>query len=917
MPAHAPLQVAPRQPEVRPAPPEKKPVAAPTPSNSAVQEQLNQTADGAPTTSQKNIGGVDGLASDNPLHTRQGGGRSTSGKKPGSTKLTEDPFGFGVQHTSEESQVTRKKKHHLAEKRRTERTHNAGQIVDGDLQLNRTTVRENTRGKKTSSRTETTHGAEIDFDKPLESKYTGSRSKTDASGKTTTNSMTVGPDGGSFTRSTEKNGKTSSFGVHGNPMEREVGIHGGVGKKFKGGNSVGLNGHVTAKLPGVSQGTVKAGDDSGLVHDEALRVSGEDELQYYGEDNALSLGLGVNAKLGVVGVQAHGHYANESSTNFYSTGGLSDEQLEKRGEEMIRTPEGDRASKLDDLNLLGREGEDGEKIAGLQPGEGVSMQSATSAGGGAGLSVYGVGAAGSYNNEQVQRTMVHRNEDGSTTFDITTADLNQGKGELQVGGGAAAAGYEANWGDASNINLTFEDNESGRAKMTEFVKTGVIPGAMGENDPERATYERLAAKEDLSKAERAQLASIADRVNGSYMEASAFEASGDQDGDVRIRTSKGSHEAGKVYSSVLGMETSASEKTTYDERTRYDENGINQVGDKGHRLQDNVVVAEENIRYDLNPEFGGDTRIEADARNWDGEHRNEFTNSGKTYPTFDSFFGGNETGEAGVWGDGKAGTTQASVDFSERDIATFQDKAKNLDLTSLTSTDRAAVEKEAKLRADANRPLTGDELASHLARQQAAADLEKIVPRDDPEFESIVAEQSERLLKDGSDAFLEGKTPEDLLRATEEIKAPLWEALAEGKANGMQHALAGIESGEDFTNAPYEVRRALLDRVVAGEAGTEDLKNVSYDNDTWQAALAMLSNGKGKTDRARVFHGLVQDDIRGGRGKGDTKSSSANRVLDTITHTIPDIGDLPQHDQGQDPEALQRFINRQISLKRQ
>jgi hypothetical protein len=401
------------------------------------------------------------------------------------------------------------------------------------------------------------------------------------------------------------------------------------------------------------------------------------------------------------------------------------------------------------------------------------------------------------------------------------------------------------------------------------------------------------------------------------MEASDFEAGGDQDGAVGVRTSKGTHKAGKVYSSVLGMETSASEKTTTHERTRYDENGINQVGDRGQRLQDNVVIAEENIRYDLNPEGRGDTRIEADARNWDGEHENEFENAGKRYPQFDSVFGGSDTGEAGVWADGKKGTTEGSVDFSETDIATFQDKAQNLDLSSLSSRDRAAVEKEAELRAAANRPLTGDELASHLARQQAASDLEKILPRDDPEFESIVAEQSERLLADGSDAFLEGKTPEDLLRATEEIKAPLWEALSKGKASELQHALAGIESGGDFTNAPYEVRRALLDRVVAGEAGTEDLENVSFDNDTWQAALAMLSNGKGKTDRARVFHGLIQEDIEGGRGKDDTKGSSANRVLDLITHTIPDIGDLPQHDRGQDPEALQRFINQQVSLRRQ
>lgn len=912
MAAHAPRQVvppAPQQQEVEPT------VPAHVQSNSAVQEQLEQEASKGTGTSPGAIGGVDGLASDNPLNTRQGGGRNTSDKKPGETSMTSDPFGLGVQHTTEESRVTRRKEHHRAEKRETDRTHHAGQIVDGNVQLTRTDVQERTRGKATTSKTETTHGVNIVPADPLSSGYTRSVARTDENGKTTSNSVNLNKDGASYTHSVSKGPHGGSFGVHGNT--EEFGVHGGYSYQGRSGNSIGVNGHFSM-LDRVTGKTVKRGDaDNGLIHDDALRVSGADELAVHSRDNGLSVGLGVNAKLGVVGVQANGHYANETTAGYHTTDtSISDQERATRGEEMIRAKDGDLATKIEDLNVLGRTNDDGKQVAGLAEGEGITLQSTTSMGGGAGLSVYGIGGSGSYDTEQVQRTIVHRNDDGTYTFDITTGDLQQATGEGHVGGGVVAAGLKVDWGKASNINLTFSDDDQGRAKMQEFVKTGVIPGAVGEKDPDRATYERLAAKEDLTTAERAQLSAIADRVNDATMSADRFEATEDTDADVRIRTSKGEHRKSSVYGKTMGFEAGSSSSTDFSERFRYDERGLGQVGERGKKLQDNLVIADENIHYELNGEGRSDTYIDSEARNWEGEHRNEFENAGKTYPKLDSWRG-SQTGEADVWADGKKGTSRAIVDITDGEISTFQEKAKNLDLTSLTASDRAAVEREVELRAKAERPLTNDELAGHLARAQAEGELRKLdIHPDDPDFASILEETEQHLLKGGSDTYLEGRNPDDLIRAAQEVQAPLKKALQDGRASDLQHALAKIESGGDFTAAPYEVRRALLDRVVAGEAGTEDLKNVSFDNQTWQAALAMLSNGEGQTDRARVFQGQITSEIDAGRDQGSTKNSSANRVLDLITHVIPDIGDLPQHDRGQDPKALQRFLNDQVSITR-
>jgi len=460
--------------------------------------------------------------------------------------------------------------------------------------------------------------------------------------------------------------------------------------------------------------------------------------------------------------------------------------------------------------------------------------------------------------------------------------------------------------------------------MQEFMDTGVIPGAVDKRDPDRETYDRLVkkGKKLWSKADKSEMARIADRANNAYMQPKEREATTHTDSDVRIKTHQGKHKKSSVYTSAMGIELSNNGERNSQHTHTYTEGRTKQIGDGGEHYEDKVVAAEESFQYEFNGEGGMDTQISATARNWNGEHRDEFGNAGKRYPKFDSWRG-SQTGNAGVYFDGKKGTSVSSIRLTDKEIKTFEGKAKNLDLTSLTQEDQAAVQRESDLRAKANKPLTDDQLADHLASKQAksalnASALKRLgVEKGSPEYTQMLEEKKKDLLTKGTDAYLEGKTQDDMTQAAQEIKNPLHDALRRGKASDLQHALSQIKSGGDFSKAPYEVKRALLDRVASGKAGTEDVKDVQHDNRTWQAALAMMMGSdygdKGKTDRGRIFHNMARSKIDGNNNR-DNSSSPANEMMEIIGQVIPDIADLPQTGPKKDKDALRAWINGQIQM---
>ena len=259
-------------------------------------------------------------------------------------------------------------------------------------------------------------------------------------------------------------------------------------------------------------------------------------------------------------------------------------------------------------------------------------------------------------------------------------------------------------------------------------------------------------------------------------------------------------------------------------------------------------------------------------------------------------------------------------------MTTFQDKAKHLDLSRLTQPEREAVQREAALKQKANQPLTDAELADHLATQQIAQSLDSTtltelgLRKDSPEYKAYIEDRKKTILDTGIQDYLDGKTQDERVRAAQELKKPRRDALRQARTTDLQKALAQIQTGEQFTESSYEVRRALLDQVCYGGRGFTDVPGVQHDNRTWQAALALLmgSDGSdpGKTDRGRVFHQMAQRKIVGNDNR-DNLHSPANELLEIIAQVVPDIADLPQTGTPEDKLDLRWFINNKVGLKRQ
>ena len=386
--------------------------------------------------------------------------------------------------------------------------------------------------------------------------------------------------GGTMATKDDKTGRTNAFSGSVN----RHGVNAGYGTQ---GERGGVNGHVTignsefgagvggnrkigksGSVGGSLGGGVKLGKESSRKlngkstgMDQTMREMMGGDGAAYGKTSGVRVAGQLNAGVGVVGVEAKGHYATETGTHFFTNDpeAKGGRDMSGRYERRLDNTQGrGTASNLQELDL-----------AGLQSGEGYGIQSSSSKGGGLGVSVYGIGVGGEVGANDVQQTVVSRNDDGYLV-DISMMDQETASANVNAGGGAVAlTGSEAN-SQASRVRFQADEKS-----MMAFQKTGVLPGAVDnlhKDDPRRKAYEEVVASgRALNEREQAIMNQLASELNPGIMGRDPNQALPETEGATYQQIEQGKRSSSSADLSLLGLNLLDSSHTTDSSRMRYRE----------------------------------------------------------------------------------------------------------------------------------------------------------------------------------------------------------------------------------------------------------------------------------------------------------------------------------------------------------
>jgi len=362
----------------------------------------------------------------------------------------------------------------------------------------------------TTTRNATTAGAQfngVDDWKLNLGNSTETEVRNEKKGQESTNSshssnkgISVGSDGVGFNAgrsSTSASGAKTKATGEVTVGDHKVGAGGGIQHTSAGGTkaSANVSGSVTYNKPTPRE---IDGQSSGL--DATIRDVAGGDVTATGRTNGASIAGSVGIGKGAFGVSASGHAATESGVHFHTNDSITDKgNVEDR--HASRLPDGASLSELD--------------LAGLDSGEGYSMQHTGSVGAGLGVVIYGVGAGGSFSSTDVQQTVIHRNDEGYLV-DIQTMDSETAAGNVNAGGGVVEVGGSSTYGSSSRVRFQTDHDA-----MMAFQQTGILPGAidnLGHDDPRRGLYERAVNDpESLTSRDKAMLVVMARELNARTM----------------------------------------------------------------------------------------------------------------------------------------------------------------------------------------------------------------------------------------------------------------------------------------------------------------------------------------------------------------------------------------------------------------
>lgn len=861
----------------------------PQPDNSLVVQQLAaQPIEHEGSMLERLGSGTTPQHADLPAVERAGSGLSTRANPTvdGTSVKTDDPSGRHLVHTSTTHTRTRaptqKGGRQQAGTSRADTTSNAAGVSDNSLMLSRTTRQADYRGangslnpdrKPTEVREQHT-GASVDLGNPLDTALTHSRTTTDRDGNSTSTTGTVNRNGAQGTRAWSDGTNSHAVSVNGTWDLKTVGGSYGYSRQTGPSSAIGgsLGGSYTFARP---ESKVTTAENATGAQGAALDTLEADQLLTWQRQGGWSVNAGVNAQAGVVGVKANGYYGETNGVGFHTTGREQLSATEQarygtRANTLAELQKSDPSAAEDYLGrydaLLhddqGRVTELGNlPVDALRPGQALTLDTSTSFGGGAGLSVYGVGGSGSYDKAQAQRTAVVRNADGSMTFDITTADQQKAEGNAEVLG-ALQAGGSASWGDAANVRFTFSNDEQGQRALQDFMKTGVLPGAMNERDPANARYRELADKKDLSKREQAELREMADRVNAGAMErfAGGPPATGPgvrYDGGNRIE-----NKASEGHVRLLGLGLGESGSTHAEGRHWYREGDSLQVGFSNQHTDQHWWADDEAATSVFNPRGALDTSVSAELTGDD--HLGLYPLAGEKTPDVNSgIFGGK-------LGNGYDDIHKLRFALGDGDAATFRTMVGNVDLSKSLLPYGDAVNREKSARHALAAPVGDGALADQVHRNRGGAEADRLMAAMS-EGGEVSPQERERYQAASMQAIAMARAREqsaarlmDVFRPLPRSQDPLSQLAlgprGSGTGFGMNRQLPSLIP-QPTTIDPRDVREALaggftrdseMAQVLEGKSDAGFLEGAHGDELT--RATAMV-----RDDQHRALQGSLAD----------------------------------------------------------
>jgi len=382
--------------------------------------------------------------------------------------------------------------------------------------------------------------------------------KNDRTGRTDALSGSVSRNGVNLGYSTQ--GERGGVGGHVTVGDREFAA--GLGGTRKLGRSGSVGGSVGGGLKLDKESSRKLNDKSTGMDRTMREMMGGDGAAY-GKTSGMRVSGQLNVGAGVVGVEAKGHYATESGTHFFTNDSKAKGGRDMRGsygDRVNNTRGGGTASNLRELDL-----------AGLNSGEGYGIQSSSSKGGGLGVSVYGIGVGGEMGTNDVQQTVVSRNDDGYLV-DISMMDQQTASANVNAGGGAVALTGNDAQSQASRVRFQADE-----MAMAAFQRTGVLPGAVDslpKDDPRRKAYEEVVSSgRELSEREQAIMNTLAGELNPRIMGHDPNQALPETQGASYQQIEQGKRSSSGAELSMLGLTLGDSSHTTDRSRMRYREGG--------------------------------------------------------------------------------------------------------------------------------------------------------------------------------------------------------------------------------------------------------------------------------------------------------------------------------------------------------
>ncbi|MCB9679145.1 MAG: hypothetical protein H6737_28845, partial [Alphaproteobacteria bacterium] len=266
------------------------------------------------------------------------------------------------------------------------------------------------------------------------------------------------------------------------------------------------------------------------------------------------------------------------------------------------------------------------------------------------------------------------------------------------------------WGDAAKLRFTFEDSKEGRAAMEDFQKTGVLPGAMSEQNPMKARFDALAAKgmAKLSPTEKAELQTIAESANAAMLLSDPTSEEFKSVPGVKFdQHKKGKHSSTEMHAGFLGLNFLSTQSSSSSEVMRYAEDGEQLIHyrdgfERGH-LFDQPDVGIVDVNRPGSNELQLDARLDlAD----DDERKRIYALDGKGMPDW-SIFGGYD-------GD----KDRITFNLAKSDIPILAEHGSDLPFFSASRHFSSALHTRESLKNDLASPVDQGQVAHRMLQQQ-------------------------------------------------------------------------------------------------------------------------------------------------------------------------------------------------------